>query len=164
MRAYITDRGRQAGRDLPLHVEVPLLDVIALGLRFHKSGGEHTSLQRRVASRLRWLHPAECTGWIGAQNPNAGQRVGCRGSHGAYQEKRRLDALLGVEVSRQRQDVEYRGAATDSHLPVAARVPGKTESRLKIMLGGVREIRGRRGAAWLSKREGKGGVGRAAVG
>src|ERR1700731_1530530 len=126
MRAYITGGGCQAGRDLPLHVEVPLLDVIALGLRFHKSSSEHTSLQRRVASRLWWLHLAERTGWIGSQNPNAGRRL-CNSAH---QEKRRLDALLGVEVSRQRQDVEYGGAATNGGLPTAARVPGKTESRL----------------------------------
>src|SRR6266581_3935795 len=40
MGAHITHRRRQVGRDLALHVDIPLLDVISLGISFGKRGGE----------------------------------------------------------------------------------------------------------------------------
>src|SRR6266404_3949160 len=65
----------------------------------------------------------------------------------ALQEKRRLLALLGELVSRQRQNIENRKATANGRLPIAPRIIGKTESRLKIKSGGVRVIRRDAGSA-----------------
>src|SRR5260370_20272228 len=151
MGAYITHRRRQVGCNLALHVDIPLLDVVSPGIRFDIRGGE------RISSNL-----LECTVCIGGQNADTIARRKVRNN--AHEEKRRLYALLGVEVSRQRQNVKDREAATNGRFPIAARIPSKTESRLKIKHGGVRVIRGRPGAARLSDYGGKGRIRRPAVG
>src|SRR5437879_7181540 len=46
MGAHITHRGRQAGCDLALDVDIPLLDVISLRIRFDIRAGERASPQR----------------------------------------------------------------------------------------------------------------------
>src|SRR5207245_9664269 len=55
MEAHITHRHRQVGRDLALHVDIPLLDVISLRIRFGKRRGKRASPQGRRASPLTLL-------------------------------------------------------------------------------------------------------------
>src|SRR5712692_206487 len=141
MGADITHRGRQAGRDLALHVDIPLLDVISFGIRVIIRAGERTNPQRRLARRvIRWSEARVRTPWIAGRNAKRpGERRNAIGNGGREQKRR---PTLTVKVSGQRQDVKDGEAAPNGHLPLAARIPGKTNSRLKILGGGVRVIRG----------------------
>src|SRR4029077_2730893 len=119
-----------------------------------------TSPDRRSASGLWWMNLGEGAGWICTKNANAVGRL----ANGAYQEERSLYTLLGVEKSRQRKYVKDREATANGHLAIAARIPGKTDARLKIMLRRVRVIGSHPGAAWRSEYEGLVRIGRTAVG
>src|SRR5207249_8931916 len=158
MGAHITHRRRQVGRDLALHVDIPLLDVISLRMRLGKRGGERASPQGRRASRLTLLSEEVriCTLWIGSsiwiggQNAHRpGERRSRRVGNSTREEKRRPG--LTEKVSRQRQHVKDGEAPANGRLPIAARIPGKTEPRLKITEGGVREDRGDASATRLSQ-------------
>src|SRR5213594_2569028 len=157
MGAHITHRRRQVGRDLALHVDIPLLDVISLGMRFGIRDGELASPQGRRASRLTLLSEEVriCTLWIGSSicigGRNAhrpGERRSRRVGNRTREEKRR--PVLTAKVSRQRQHVKDGEAPANGRLPIAARIPSKTEPRLKIKGGGVREDRGNASATRLS--------------
>src|SRR6266481_4069155 len=159
MRADVAYRRRQAGCDLALHVEIPLLDVVSPGIRFHIRPGERTGVEF-VVSTVRF---------VGRNPQQPSERRSRRIGNNGREVKRRLYALLGVEVSRQRQNVKHREATTNGRLPVALRIPGKTDSRLKIKRGGVRVIRGRPRAALEGCQSsdpyrGKGGIRRPAIG
>src|SRR5579864_1515883 len=125
--ADVTHGRRQVGCDLALHIDIPLLDVVSPRIRFHVRAVE------RIYADL-----AEGTLWIGGQNADSGERFSRRTGNNAVEEKRRLYAFLGVEISRQQQYVEDRVATTNGRLSIATRIPGKAESRLKIKSGGVR--------------------------
>src|SRR4029077_7701693 len=115
-----------------------------------------------TAGERTWSHLAECTVWLAGQNADSVGR--CKARNDAHLEKRGLYALLAEEVSRERQNVKYRKASTNRCLPIAAGIPCKTESRLKVKLGGVRVIRADPGAARLSKYKSEGRIRRLAVG
>src|ERR1700692_3963662 len=121
MGADVTHTRRQVGRDLALHVDIPLLDVVSPRIRFHIRAVEP------IYSNL-----AEGTPWSAGQNADSGELLSRRRGNNAVEEKRGLYAFLGVKVSGQQQNVEDRVAATNGRFPVAARIPGKPEPRLKI--------------------------------
>src|SRR5262245_36303244 len=165
MRAHITHRRRQARRDLALQVDIPLLDVISLRIRFDIRARERASPQRRRASRAcRWSEVRVCTPRSGGRNAKrSGERRSCRIGNSTREEKRRPG--LTAKVSRQRQHVKDSEAATNGHLPIAARIPGKTEPGLKITSGGVRVERRNASATRFSEYDvRRGGSQRAAVG
>src|SRR5438132_12297848 len=88
--------------------------------------------------------------WIGGRNaPFTLERRSRRIGNSTREEKRRPG--LTEKVSRQRQHVKDGEAPTNGRLPIAARIPSKTEPRLKITEGGVREDRGDAGATRLSE-------------
>src|SRR5262249_13342543 len=113
MGAHITHRRRQVGRDLALHVDIPLLYVISLRIRFAKRDGELASPQGRRAYRLTLLSEEVriCTLWIGSsiwiggQNAHrTGERRSRRVRNRTGEENRRPG--LTEKVSRQRQHVK----------------------------------------------------------
>src|SRR5215470_1035601 len=127
MRPDITHRRRETGSDLALKVNVPLLHVISPGIRFHIRAGEGTCTQLRIG-----------TPWIGGGNAERpGEWISRRIGNNTDESERCLDALLRVIVSRQRQNIEDGEAATNGHLAITVRIPGKAESRLKIASGGI---------------------------
>src|SRR5260370_24316971 len=147
MGAHITHRRRQVGRDLVLYVDIRLLDVISLGIRFGKRDGERALPQGRRASRLSlseevrictlWIGSSICIGGRNAKRPGERRsRVGNR----TREEKRRPG--LTEKVSRQRQHVKDGEAPANGRFPIAGWIPSKTKPRFKITEGGVREDRG----------------------
>src|SRR5439155_18744647 len=90
---------------------------------------------------------APCSRGRNAQRP--GERRRRRIDNRAREEKRRPG--LTAKVSRQRQHVKDGEAATNGHLPIAARIPSKTEPRFEITSGGVRVERGNAVATRLSE-------------
>src|SRR5712691_3057345 len=165
MGAHITHRRRQAGRNLALEVDIPLLDVISFRIRFDIRAGERASPQRRRASRAcRWSEVRVCTPWSGGRNAKRpGERRSRRIGNSAREEKRRPG--LTAKVSRQRQHIKDGEAATNGRLPIAARIPSKTEPRLKITSRRVRVERGNASATRLSEYHvSRGGSQRPAVG
>src|SRR5579862_2786977 len=122
MGADVTDSRRQVGCDLALHVDIPLLDVVSLGIRVHVGAVEPI-----------YSNCAEGAAWSAGQNADSSERLSRRTGDDAVEEKRRLYAFLGVEIPRQQQNVEDRVATTNGRFPIAARIPGETESRLKMI-------------------------------
>src|SRR5262249_35809332 len=139
--------------NLSLHVDIPLLDVIPLRIRFHIRAGKRTR-----------SHFCVCT--VRIRGRNAHRPCKCRRGrigHNTDESEWRLDALLRVVVPRKQQNIEDGEAATDGHLSITAWIPSKTESRLKIPSRGVRVIRSGAAAAWLSKYERRRRIRRSAV-
>src|SRR5262249_36279639 len=140
------------------HVDIPLLDIISLRMRFGKRDGERASPQGRRASRLTLLSEEVgiCTLWIGSSigiggrnTHRPGERFSRRVGNRTRQENRR--PALTEKVSRQGQHVKDGEASANGRLPIAARIPSKTEPRFKITEGRVREERGNASATRLSK-------------
>ena len=75
MGAYITYRCGEGRGDLPLDVDIPLLDVIPLRIRFDIGGSERAISQRRRAARgVHWSEVRECTPWVVAWNAHFPRR------------------------------------------------------------------------------------------
>src|SRR5437879_12404450 len=104
MGAYITHRRRQGGRDLALEVDIPLLDVISLGIRFGKRGGERAIPQGRRASRLRLCEDRIGAHWVGSSSCIEG------GNANRPDERRLGDGNRSREEKRRpaRTDIVYR--------------------------------------------------------
>jgi len=148
MGAHITHRRRQAGCDL------------ACTLIFHCStyfrlefGSTYAPVSVTVPSgevhvalfdgpRYEYALP----GLLGGMpSVPASGRSGGIGDGGCQQERR---PTLTVKVSRQRPKTsKIANPAANGRLSIAARIPGKTNSRLKILGGGVRVIRGGAGGS-----------------
>src|SRR5579864_6902524 len=169
MGANITHRRCQAGCDLALEVDIPLLDVISLGIRIDIRATE-LACRQRACRAYRWreeLRVSTPWGWIG---DGAGQNAKCpverrsRRIGDLAREEKRLP-ILTEPVSRQRKHVKDGEASANGHLPIAAGIPGKTDSRLEIASGGVRVVRGDAGASRLSEYHvSRGGSRRPAIG
>src|SRR5713101_159133 len=163
MGAYITHRRRQAGGDLALEVDIPLLDVISPRIGIDIGAVEVANLLRRRAIRVcLQCEVRVCTprGVRGDANRSS-ERLGI--VNFGREEKRR-PVLTETQVSRQRQNVKDGEAATNGRLPISLGIPSKTDSRLKIKSGGVRVERRLARATRLSKDVGEGKIGRPAVG
>src|SRR5262249_33192185 len=88
--------------------------------------------------------------WIGGRNAHRPRERRSRRVGNRTREENRRPGLT-EKVSRQRQHVKDGEAPANGRLPITARIPGKTEPRIKITEGGVREDGGNAGATPLSE-------------
>src|ERR1700674_3476492 len=130
VRAHVGDHRREVRCKFTLHVEVPLLHVIARWLGFNKVKPQSVRSQQR--KRPRKKRP-----W-GQLFANGALLV--KGSTAEYPE---------IELVWQRQHVENAKASTNCGLAVVEWIPGETHPRFEIPKGWVLEKRRSQMGRWI---------------
>src|ERR1700692_2447919 len=118
----ISKKERIRPRRLHLHVQVPLRDVISV----------RVWLDVGVAQGRRVLREFDCARWKGERRQMVGSSVF---KEGCYTHRKEF------ELIRQGKNIEDTKPGPYQETAVAERVPCHTESRLKIGLGRVSEVR-----------------------